>query len=97
MPVEADRAKVEAIVDDSVHEASADLTIHTNDGRVLHLFVEHAIGSVERPMSNPQLRAKFVGQADPVLGAAKTARAWDLSMGIAQCADLRDFLAATTL
>ena len=90
------RAKVEAIVDDSIHEASADLTIHTTDGRVLHLFVERAIGSVERPMSNAQLRAKFAGQAEPVLGADKTARAWDLSMGIGQCAKLREFFAATT-
>ena len=90
------RAKVEAVVDDTVHEASADLTIHTTDGRVLHLFVEHAIGSVERPMSNAQLRAKFAGQAEPVLGAVKTAQAWDLSMAIAQQTDLRAFLAATT-
>jgi 2-methylcitrate dehydratase PrpD len=91
------RAKVEAIVDDRIDEASADLTIRTTDGRELHLFVEHAIGSVERPMSDEQLRAKFAGQSEPVLGAAKTARAWDLSMGIAQCSDLREFIAAATL
>ena len=90
------RAKVEAVVDNSIHEASADLTIHTSDGRTLHLFVEHATGSVERPMSNDQLRAKFVGQALPVLGADKTARAWALAMDMAQCADLREFFAATT-
>ena len=48
-------------------------------------------------MSNEQLRAKFAGQSEPVLGAAKTARAWDLSMGIAQCTDLREFIAAATL
>ena len=91
------RAKVEAIVDDSIDEASADLTIHTTDGRTLHLFVEHAIGSVERPMSNAQLQAKFSGQSEPVLGAAKTARAWELAMAIAQCKDLREFLAAATV
>ena len=91
------RAKVEAIVDDRIDEASADLTIRTTDGRELHLFVEHAIGSVERPMSDTQLRAKFAGQSEPVLGAAKTARVWDLSMGIAQCSDLREFIDAATL
>ncbi len=90
------RAKVEATFDDRIDEASADLTIHTTDGRALHLFVEHAIGSVERPMSNEQLRGKFVGQAEPVLGAAKAARAWELSMDIAQQASLRDLLAAAT-
>ena len=91
------RAKVEAIVDDRIDEASAGLTIRTTDGRELHLFVEHAIGSVERPMSDAQLRAKFAGQSEAVLGAAKTAHAWELAMGIAQCNDLREFIAAATL
>jgi len=95
--VTALRAKVEAIVDDSIDEAAVDCTLHTSDGRTLKLFVEHAIGSVEKPMSDAQLRAKFAGQSAPILGAAKTARAWDLSMDIAQCDDLRDFFAATTL
>jgi 2-methylcitrate dehydratase PrpD len=95
--VTALRAKVEAIVDDSIDEAAVDCTIRTTDGRELKLFVEHAIGSVEKPMSNAQLRAKFAGQSEPVLGVAKTARAWELSMSIAQCADLRELVAAATL
>ncbi len=90
------RAKVEAIVDDRIDEASADLTLHTTDGRELHLFVEHAIGSVERPMSQAQLQAKFVGQAEPVLGATKTAQAWALSMTLAQQANLQAFIASAT-
>ncbi len=91
------RARVEAIVDDSIDEAAVDCTIRTTDGRELKLFVEHAIGSVENPMSDAQLRAKFVGQSEPVLGAAKTARVWELAMAIARCGDLREFLAAATL
>ena len=90
------RAKVEAVVDDRIHEASVDITIRTTDGREFHLFVEHAIGSVEKPMSNAQLRAKFAGQAEPVLGAAKTTKAWDLSMAIAGCTDLDEFFANAT-
>ena len=90
------RAKVEAIVDDRIHEASVDLSIRTTDGRDLHLFVEHAIGSVERPMSQAQLRAKFVGQSEPVLGSAKTAQAWDLALAIGQQSDVRAFVAAAT-
>ncbi len=94
--VTALRSRIEAIVDDRIDEASADITIRTSDGRDLHLFVEHAIGSVERPMSDLQLQAKFVGQSEPVLGADKTARAWSLAMGIGQCAELGEFIAATT-
>ena len=95
--VTALRAKVEAVVDDAIDEAAVDCTIRTTDGREFKLFVEHAIGSVEKPMSDAQLRAKFLGQSEPVLGAAKAARAWELSMNIAQCADLRELIAAATL
>jgi 2-methylcitrate dehydratase PrpD len=91
------RAKVNAVVDDSIHEASADVRIRTTDGRELHVFVEHAIGSTERPMSEAQLRAKFIGQAEPVLGAGKAAAAWTLSRDVAQCPDMRALLEAGTL
>jgi 2-methylcitrate dehydratase PrpD len=91
------RDRVEAIVDDRIDEASADVTIRTRDGRDLSLFVEHAIGSVERPMSDAQLRAKFIGQSEPVLGPQKAARAWTTAMAISQYADLREFFAAATL
>ena len=91
------RARVEAVVDDRIDEASADLVLHTTDGRELHLFVEHAIGSVKKPMTNDMLHAKFAGQAEPVLGGGKTALAWELAMGLEQQADMRAFLAAVTL
>ena len=48
-------------------------------------------------MTNAMLRAKFAGQAEPVLGAAKTATAWELAMSAAQQSDLRGFIAAATL
>ena len=91
------RARVEAIVDDAIDEAAVDCTVRTRDGRTLHLLVEHAIGSLERPMSDAQLRAKFIGQSEPVLGVEKSACAWTLAMDVAQCRDLRELLAATTL
>jgi 2-methylcitrate dehydratase PrpD len=91
------RAKVEAIVDDSIDEASSDVTIETNDGRTLHVFVEHAIGSVERPMSDEQLKAKFVDQSEPIIGRDKAEQAWSVAMRFAQCADARELLAAASL
>jgi 2-methylcitrate dehydratase PrpD len=91
------RDRVEAIVDNRIDEASADIIIRMRDGRDLSLFVEHAIGSVERPMSDAQLRAKFIGQSEPVLGPQKAARAWTTAMAISQYADLREFFAAATL
>ena len=37
---------------------SADVTVTMKDGRTHHLFVEHAIGSLERPMSDDRSRAQ---------------------------------------
>ena len=88
------RSKVEAIVDDSIDEASADLTIETTDGRTLHVFVEHAIGSVERPMSDEQLKAKFVDQSAPVIGQQQAEQAFAVAMRLADCADAQELLKA---
>jgi 2-methylcitrate dehydratase PrpD len=67
------RRKVAATVDDAVDEAAADVTAVLRDGRRVHVFVEHAIGSMERPMSDAALEAKFAAQSDPVLGSTRTA------------------------
>jgi len=67
------RRRVVATVDDSIDEASADLTAILKDGRRVHVFVEHAIGSLGRPMSDSQLEDKFSNLAEPVLGAGATA------------------------
>ncbi len=90
------RAKVEAVVDESIDEAAAELTLTTVDGRTIVVTVEHSVGSLHKPMSEAQLRAKFTGQSEPVLGAGKAARAWDQAISIAQVADLREFIAAVT-
>jgi 2-methylcitrate dehydratase PrpD len=65
------RRKVVATVDDSIDEASADVTAVLKDGRKVHVFVEHAIGSLERPMSDADLEGKFHTLADPVIGTQK--------------------------
>ncbi|MBC7454306.1 MAG: MmgE/PrpD family protein, partial [Massilia sp.] len=64
------RRKVVATVDDSIDEASADVTAVLKDGQRVHVFVEHAIGSLQNPMTDANLEAKFHGLSDPVLGAA---------------------------
>jgi len=76
------RRKVVATVDDRIDEASADVTAILRDGRRVHVFVEHAIGSLQRPMTDAMLEAKFHGMADSVLGAERVntllLAAWDL-------------------
>ena len=66
------RGKVVATVDDSINEESADVVAVLKDGRKIHVFVKEAIGSLNNPMTNAMLEAKFHGMSDPVLGAEKT-------------------------
>jgi len=66
------RRKVVAVVDDSIDEASADVTAVLKDGRRVHVFVKHAIGSLENPMTDAMLEGKFHDLSDPVIGQGKT-------------------------
>ncbi len=88
------RRKVVAVVDDTIDEASADLTAVLTDGRRVHLFVEHAIGSLKRPMSDAQLETKFHDLADPVLGAARTDALIRACWAVAEAPDLRSLASA---
>jgi 2-methylcitrate dehydratase PrpD len=67
------RRKVVATVDDSIDEAAADITAVMQDGSRVHVRVEHAIGSLQNPMTDTQLEAKFHGLSEPVIGAAHSA------------------------
>jgi 2-methylcitrate dehydratase PrpD len=81
-----------ATVDDAIDEASADVTAVLTDGRRVHVFVEHAIGSLANPMSDAQLEAKFRGMADGVLGAARCSALIAACWGVGAAPDLRALL-----
>lgn len=66
------RDKVQAVAEDDIREDEAYVTITLKDGRVLTKHVEHAIGSLARPMSDAQLEAKFRGLAEGRLGRTRT-------------------------
>ena len=76
------RRSVVATVDDSIEEASADVTAVMKDGRRIHVFVKNAIGSMENPLTDTMLEGKFHGLSDPVLGQPQTTQlinsAWSL-------------------
>jgi 2-methylcitrate dehydratase PrpD len=78
------RRKVVATVDDSIAEEAADVTAVLKDGRREHVFVKHAIGSMERPLTDAMLDAKLRDLAEPVIGRDKAAQL------IAACRKLGD-------
>jgi 2-methylcitrate dehydratase PrpD len=83
------RRKVVATVDDAIAEEQVDVTAVLRDGRREHVFIEHAIGSLQRPMSDADLEAKFHGQADEVLGAQRVQSLIQACWGVGAAADVR--------
>ena len=72
------RDRVTATVDPSIKEDQVRATITLTDGRTLQTFVEHVVGSLERPMGDTDLEAKFMGLIDGVLPAPRARALMDL-------------------
>lgn len=68
------RGKVMPVVTPGIDASQVDMTVTLNDGRTLHRFIRHAIGSVEKPMTDVQLEAKFTDLAEGVLPQAQVKR-----------------------
>ncbi len=66
------RDRVSATVDPAILPEQVDMTITLKDERKLHKFVAHAIGSLEVPMTDQQLEAKFSDLAEGILSPAQT-------------------------
>jgi 2-methylcitrate dehydratase PrpD len=85
------RRKVVATVDDSIAEEQADVTAILKDGRRERVFVKHAIGSRERPMSDRDLEAKFHSLADHTIGEARAAKLIEACWNVAKFDDMKKF------
>jgi 2-methylcitrate dehydratase PrpD len=79
------RGKVTATIDPAIKSDQVDMIITLNEGRTLHKFIEHAVGSQDNPMSDSQLEEKFSGLTEGILPAAQSRalmdvcwKAWDL-------------------
>jgi 2-methylcitrate dehydratase PrpD len=81
------RDKVTATVDNKVREDEAHITITLQGGGKLTKHVEHAIGSVERPMSDAALEAKFHLLADGILPAPQIDKLIGLCWSLTDLAD----------
>ncbi len=90
------RRKVVAVVDDSIREESVVATATLTDGRVVTVHVEHAIGSLERPMTDAHLESKFHDLSDPVLGRARVDQILAACWKLGQAPDLRGVLGLIT-
>lgn len=90
------RDKVHAVASPSIAEDECLVTVTLKDGRVLKKHVEHAIGSLARPMTDTDLDAKFSGLAVPVLGKGAADRLRALCWQIETSDDVAAIAAAAT-
>ncbi len=65
------RNRVSVQTDAKILPEQGDLTITLRDGRILHKFIAHAVGSVEVPMSDAQLERKVEDLCEGILPDAR--------------------------
>ncbi|HEY2255312.1 MAG TPA: MmgE/PrpD family protein [Variovorax sp.] len=87
------RNKVQATIDDGIDEAAVQVTAVLQDGRRVEVRVDHAIGSLENPLSDAQLEAKFDSLVVPVLGANRAQQITRACRSLAALDDLRSLTA----
>jgi len=88
------RRKVVATVDDTIDEAAVDITAVLLDGRRIPMRVDHAIGSLQNPMTDAQLEAKFHGLADAVIGAPRSHALIEAAWGLGSASNVQALVAA---
>ena len=76
------RDKVSATVDKAMHEDQVHVSIKLKNGKTVEKYVEHAVGSLARPMSDADLEAKFKGLCKGILSDGETGKliglCWDV-------------------
>jgi len=87
------RDRVQATVDDAVHEDAALVSALLKDGRHVEVSVDHAIGSMLNPLSDAQLEAKFDALVAPVLGEPRSRELTAQWRTLAALADVRTLTA----
>jgi 2-methylcitrate dehydratase PrpD len=70
--------RVTATADPRVGKDQARVRIQLKDGRVLEHCVEHAIGSLQKPMSDAALEGKFLGLAEGIMPTTHARRLIEL-------------------
>lgn len=81
------RERVSVTAEAGLHEDQVRVTIKLRNGQTLEKFVEHAVGSLARPMSDSDLEAKFRGLADGILARLETDNLIRLCWDIAKLKD----------
>ncbi|MES2564115.1 MAG: MmgE/PrpD family protein [Pseudomonadota bacterium] len=90
------RAKVVATPDATLAPAEAHVRIRFNDSRAVERHVAHAIGSLERPMSDTDIESKVRDLTADVLTTSRAANLLELAWSLDRMDDAKVLAHATT-
>ncbi len=76
---------------------SVRITATQEDGRKLTSQVDYPKGSIQNPMSDDELRVKFMSLAGPVLGESRAAELADKAMNVEQIGNVADLMKLTVV
>ena len=85
--VTALRKKVQVEIEPGLRVDEAKVTVSLRDGRTLHHHVVHALGSIERPMNDEQVDAKFMDLASTVMTREQATQALAACRAVGQAHD----------
>ena len=83
------RQKIKVTTDPSLRSDQAE-AVATVAGVRHRTFVEHAGGTADNPMSDAEIEAKFLANAEPIIGPDRARRVRDLVQRLDRLADVRE-------
>jgi len=85
------RRKVKATIDESLGNDQAEAMVVV-DGARHRAFIEHASGTADNPLSDMALEAKFLANAEPVVGRDRAQQVRDLVRGLDRMVDVKELI-----
>ena len=89
------RDRVTATVDQAMHEDQVRIAIKLKNGKTLDKYIEHAVGSLDKPMNDADLEAKFRGQCAGILSGPETEKLIRLCWGVEKLKDVAEVARAS--
>ncbi|KAL2002467.1 hypothetical protein VTN02DRAFT_6734 [Thermoascus thermophilus] len=84
------RDKIRATADEGIRADECHIVVEFEDGQDrIERHVDHAVGSLEAPMTDPQLTDKFMDQCTPILGLTQATRVSDWCWNLEAQNDIR--------
>lgn len=84
------RSKIIPVITPGIATSQIDMAIFLKDGRTLHRYIQHAVGSLEVPMSDQALETKFSDLAEGILAGPVIRQAMDLCWNVEKLGNAAD-------